>query len=70
MKKIMLYRMVREREMRKNYRRCLVNVTGDITLQYTSDLCSVMLLSEDARMGFRYEEGEEIRLFSLWRVKR
>jgi hypothetical protein len=66
----MLYRMVREREMRKNYRCCLVNVTGDITLQDASDFCSIMLLCEDARMGFRYEEDEEIRVFSLWRVRR
>lgn len=70
MKEIMLYRMVREREMRKNYRCCLVNVTGDITLQDASDFCSIMLLCEDARMGFRYEEDEEIRVFSLWRVRR
>lgn len=69
MKEMMLYRLVMEREIRKKYRCCLVNVTGDITLQDASDFCSLMLLSEDSRMGFRYEEGEEIRIFSLWRVR-
>lgn len=70
MKEMMLYSLVMEREIRRKYRCCLVNVTGDITLQDASDFCSLMLLSEDSRMGFRYEEGEEIRIFSLWRVKK
>ena len=70
MKELMLYSILVEREKRRCYRCCLINVTGDITLQDASDFCSLMPLSEDARMGFRYEEGEEIRVFSLWRVIR
>lgn len=71
-KERVLYSMWSVWEHFKGHRDCMVAITGDITLQDASDICSVLdkIGVERIDFGCCYEENSIIKVFSLWKVNR
>lgn len=69
-KEIVLFDAVVKWKISKDLRSCLVNIVGDITLTDVSEICSILQAYSDGSLlvGCRYEEMENIKVFSLWKV--
>ena len=66
-KEMVLFKMSKEWAMREKGTCCLISVVGGITVQDVSDVCAVIPTTDDACLGLRYDDVEEVRVFSLWR---
>lgn len=69
-KEMVLYKILKEWNAKRKRNCCLINIVGDVTLQDASDICGLISVTDDVRLGVTYDEREKIRVFSLWRTEK